>query len=175
MARSNLNKCLHFASFMVTKQVTCFVVHIQTHDGAPIQAYHQSCPADFLDAASHWALFSCPVVINLYICFVNSLFISSFNKGLVNTKFHINLPNSFYWKLAILLHKYLPLQCGSKSWVNISANSLHNARTFLLYTITPSYIANNNWEASLQCQGSLQLLMVPLSLCYCALFVVSFL
>lgn len=95
MARSNLNKCLHFASFMVTKQVTCFVVHIQTHDGAPIQAYHQSCPADFLDTASHWALFSCPVVINLHISFANSLFISSFNKGLVNTKFHINLPNSF--------------------------------------------------------------------------------
>jgi hypothetical protein len=34
---------------MVTKQVTCFVVHIHTHDGAPIQANHQSCPEDFLD------------------------------------------------------------------------------------------------------------------------------
>lgn len=87
-------------------------------------------------------------MINLHISFANSLFISSFNKGLVNTKFDQALP-------------YLPLQCGTKSWVNISANSLHNAQTFLLYTITPSYIANNNWKVSLQCQGSLRLLMVP--------------
>ncbi len=172
MARSNLNKCLHFASFNRSLLLLCTFRHMMVLQSKFIIRVAQQIFLTQLhiEHFSHVPLWS---ICN--ISFVNSLSISSFNKGLVNTKFHINLPNSFYWKLAILLHKYLPLQCGTKSWVNISANSLHNAQTFLLYTITPSYIANNNWEASLQRQGSLQLLMVPLSLCYCALFVVSFL